>query len=137
MFVCTGNSARSQMAEALLRNLGGEECDVCSAGTNPKGLHPLTIQVMREIGIDVSDQKSKDLGQFAGETFAYVITVCDSARQQCPVFPAAHTLHWELSDPAAATGDSIAQLKAFREARDRIRVLVQRFLNTLRRSAVS
>jgi Protein-tyrosine-phosphatase len=85
LFVCTGNSARSQMAEGILRQLAGDEYDVFSAGTAPKGLHPRTVEVMKEAGIDVSTHTSKDLAQFQGQSFDYVITVCDRARQQCPV----------------------------------------------------
>src|SRR5499427_2053520 len=87
LFLCTGNSARSQMAEGMVRHLAGKEYDVFSAGTNPKGLHPLSIAVMKEIGIDVSQQKSKDVKVFLGQKFDYVITVCDRAKQHCPVFP--------------------------------------------------
>src|SRR5881296_3606523 len=94
LFLCTGNSARSQMAEGLLRNLADSRFDVVSAGTNPKGLHPRTIEVMKEIGIDVSRQTSKDVKQFLSEKFDYVITVCDRAKQHCPVFPGAEPIHW-------------------------------------------
>jgi len=118
LFLCTGNSARSQMAEGILRHLAGDQYDVVSAGTFPKGLHPRTVEVMKEAGIDVSKYMSKDLSQFLGQSFDYVITVCDHARQQCPVFPGASPIHWEIDDPAAA--DPPLQLEVFRRVRDEI-----------------
>src|SRR5688572_21802631 len=102
LFLCTGNSARSQMAEGLLRDLAGEQFEVFSAGTHPKGIHPTTVKVMNEIGIDVSGHTSKDVQQFLGEKFDYVITVCDRAKQQCPIFPGAEAIHWGFDDPADA-----------------------------------
>ena len=104
LFLCTGNSARSQMAEGLLRRLAGEKYDAFSAGTHPKGIHPKTIAVMEEVGIDVSGHASKDVQQFLGRKFDYVITVCDRARQQCPLFPGAQSIHWGLDDPADSAG---------------------------------
>src|SRR6266542_6734438 len=95
LFVCTGNRARSQMAEGLLRHLAGDRFEVNSAGTLPSGMSELTIEAMREIGIDVSGQRSKSVAEFAGQKFDYVITVCDSARQVCPAFPGeGERLHW-------------------------------------------
>jgi arsenate reductase len=126
LFLCTGNSARSQMAEGILRHLAGDKYDVVSAGTTPKGLHPRSVEVMKEAGIDVSKYVSKDLTQFLGQTFDYVITVCDRARQQCPVFPGAAPIHWRFEDPAEA--DLEAQLEAFRRVRDEIRHRIRLFL---------
>ena len=126
LFLCTGNSARSQMAEGLLRNLADSRFDVVSAGTNPKGLHPRTIEVMKEIGIDVSRQTSKDVKQFLQEKFDYVITVCDRARQQCPVFPGAEPIHWGFDDPAEAPAEK--QLEAFRRVRNEIQQRLRLFL---------
>src|SRR3990172_9765195 len=105
LFVCTGNRARSQIAEGLLRHLAGDRFDVFSAGTEPKGLIPLTIEVMRESGIDISGQRSKGVEEFEGQEFDYVITVCDTARQACPAFPdGGKRLHWSVEDPAGAGG---------------------------------
>jgi len=108
------------MAEGLLRNLAGERYDVFSAGTHPKGLHPFSVQVMKEVGIDVSHHTSKDLNSFQGQHFDYVITVCDRAKQNCPIFPGATAIHWGFDDPAEAVGSQDAQLKAFRTVRDEI-----------------
>jgi arsenate reductase len=126
LFLCTGNSARSQMAEGILRHLAGDQYDVVSAGTFPKGLHPHTVEVMKEAGIDVSKYISKDLTQFLGQSFDYVITVCDHARQQCPVFPGASPIHWKIDDPAAA--DLPLQLEVFRRVRDEIQQRIRLFL---------
>jgi len=126
LFLCTGNSARSQMAEGILRHLAGDTYDVASAGTTPKGLHPYSVEVMREAGIDVSTHTSKDLTGFLGEKFDYVITVCDRAKQQCPVFPGAAPIHWGIEDPAEV--DLARQLEAFRRVRDEIRQRIRLFL---------
>jgi arsenate reductase len=126
LFLCTGNSARSQMAEGILRYLAGDEYDVVSAGTTPKGIHPRTVEVMKEAGIDVSTHTSKDLAQFLGQTFDNVITVCDRARQQCPVFPGSTPFHWGFDDPAE--DDSPRQLETFRRVRDEIRQRIRLFL---------
>lgn len=115
LFVCTGNSARSVMAEALLRHRGGPEFDVHSAGTEPKGVNPLTLRVLAEAGIDGSFARSKSVDEFAGQSFDYVVTVCDQARQSCPVFPGAVApLHWGYEDPAAAEGTEEERLVVFR-----------------------
>ena len=103
LFVCTGNSARSQMAEGLLRHEAGDRFEVFSAGTHPTQVRPEAIVVMREIGIDISPHRSKSVDEFAGQAFDYVITVCDNANETCPVFPGrARRLHWPFEDPAAA-----------------------------------
>jgi len=126
LFLCSGNSARSQMAEGLLRNLAGNKFDVVSAGTKPKGLHPRSVEVMKEIGIDVSRQASKDLKQFLNQKFDYVITVCDRAKQQCPIFPGAEPIHWGFADPAEAPLDK--ELQTFRRVRDEILQRLRLFL---------
>lgn len=126
LFLCTGNSARSQMAEGLMRHLAGGEYDVFSAGTYPKGLHPKSVEVMSELGIDVSAHASKDVAVFLGQKFDYVITVCDRAKQQCPVFPGAAPIHWGFDDPAEAPPDK--QTIAFRNVRDEINQRIRLFL---------
>ena len=122
LFLCTGNSARSQMAEALLRHLGRDQFEVHSAGLEPKGIHPLTIRALEEIGLDVSQQTSKALSTYLGKThFAYLITVCSSAEEKCPIFPGMGTrLHWPFDDPAAAGGSEEERLAVFRRVRDEI-----------------
>lgn len=115
LFVCTGNSARSVMAEALLRHQGGGAFDVHSAGTEPKGVNPLTLRVLAEAGIDGSFARSKSVDEFVGQSFDYVVTVCDQARQSCPVFPGAVApLHWGYEDPAASEGTDEERLAVFR-----------------------
>jgi arsenate reductase len=129
LFVCTGNRARSQMAEGLLRDLAWDRFQACSAGTEPKGLARLTVEVMREIGIDVSGQRSKSVAEFAGQRFDYVITVCDSARQRCPAFPGGgERIHWGVEDPADGEGRGEPSLQAFRAARDDLRTRIEGFL---------
>jgi thioredoxin type arsenate reductase len=128
LFLCTGNSARSQMAEGLLRSIGGDKYEVFSAGTHPKGVHPMTIAAMQELGIDIGRQTSKDLDRFLGQDFDYVITVCDRARQACPVFPGATPIHWGFDDPAEATGSAESQLRTFRQVRDEIRTRLRLFV---------
>jgi arsenate reductase len=129
LFVCTGNRARSQMAEAILRELAGDRFDTFSAGTVPRGLAPLTVEVMREKGIDVSGQRSKSVDEFLGQEFQYVITVCDSARQVCPTFPGGgERLHWDVADPADAEGRDGAAIDAFRFARDDLQRRIEQFV---------
>ncbi len=114
LFVCTGNSARSQMAEALLRRFGGSDFEVQSAGTAPKGVNPFTVEVLAKHGIDWSAATSKSVDLFLDESFDYVITVCDRARQSCPVFPGQHnSLHWGLDDPAEVDGTDDEKRAAF------------------------
>lgn len=121
LFLCTGNSARSQMAEGYLRHAAGGHVEAMSAGIDPKGLNPLAVEAMREIGIDISDQKSKDASVFLGQHIPYVVTVCDNARERCPVFPGAYKfLHWSFEDPAAAQGTHDQKLAVFRRVRDEI-----------------
>jgi len=129
LFVCTGNRARSQMAEGLLRHLAGDRFEVHSAGTEPKSVLPLTVEVMREIGIDISGQRSKSVDEFAGQQFDYVITVCDTARQACPTFPGkGHRLHWSVEDPADTEARGVPQPEAFRAARDELRRRIEGFV---------
>ena len=129
LFLCTHNSARSQMAEALLRRLAGERFEAQSAGTRPSGLHPLALAVMREIGVDVSGQQSKDVGEYTQVAFDYVITVCDQAREECPILPAAgQQIHWSIPDPAEADGDEATRLAAFRRARDDLEARIREFI---------
>jgi arsenate reductase len=121
LFLCTHNSARSQMAEGLLRHLAGHRFEVYSAGTEATFVRPHAIEVMNEIGIDISGQKSKTLADYLGQPFDYVITVCDSANEACPVFPGAkRRLHWSFDDPAAAVGREEERLRVFRSVRDNI-----------------
>jgi arsenate reductase len=129
LVLCTGNSARSQMAEGLLRHEGGGRFEVFSAGTRPGALRAEAIAVMGEIGIDISGHRSKSVDEFAAQAFDFVITVCDNARDACPVFPgAAMRLHWPFDDPAAVPGPESVRLAAFRAARDLIRTRVLQFL---------
>lgn len=122
LILCTGNSARSQMAEGLLRHDGGDKFEVESAGVEPSHVRPQAIEAMREIGIDISGHRSKSVDEFLGQEFDYVITVCDRAKDNCPVFPgAAERIHWSFEDPAAATGDDDKRLAVFRRVRDEIR----------------
>jgi arsenate reductase (thioredoxin) len=122
LILCTGNSARSQMAEGLLRHDAGDRFDVESAGTQPSRVRPEAIAVMREIGIDISSHRSKSVDEFAGQQFDYVLTVCDNARESCPSIPGhANRLHHSFDDPAAVEGDEEQRLAAFRRVRDEIR----------------
>jgi arsenate reductase len=126
--LCTGNSARSQMAEGLLRHDAGDRFDVESAGTHPSRVRPEAIAVMREIGIDISGHRSKSVDEFAGQQFDYVLTVCDNARESCPIYPGhANRLHHRFDDPAAVEGDEEQRLAAFRRVRDEIRDYLRGF----------
>ena len=121
LILCTGNSARSQMAEGLLRELGGGRFEVESAGTRPGGVRPEAVEAMREVGVDISSHRSKSVEEFAGQEFDYVITVCDNARESCPVFPGkTERIHWSFDDPAASEGTWDERLVAFRRVRDEI-----------------
>jgi len=129
LFVCTHNSARSQMAEGFLRHLSGGAFDVYSAGTEPGELHPLAVEAMAEEGIDISGQRAKSVDDFVRQAFDYVITLCDEANETCPFFPNARTrLHWSFPDPSTATGSHEERLAVFREVRDGIRVRVEQFV---------
>jgi arsenate reductase len=129
LFLCTANSARSQMAEGLMRSLGSGEWDVQSGGTFPSFIHPLAIQVMKEIRIDISQQTSKSMNKFANEKFDYVITLCDEAAISCPAFPGeGKRLHWPLEDPAAAVGSMEERLAVFRRIRGEIKNRIEELL---------
>jgi arsenate reductase (thioredoxin) len=129
LILCTGNSARSQMAEGLLRHDAGDRFEAFSAGTHPSQVRPEAIQVMKEIGIDISGHRSKSVDEFAGRAFDYVLTVCDNASQNCPVFPGPGIrLHRSFEDPAAVHGDEEQRLAAFRKVRDEIRVYLPTML---------
>src|SRR5437763_386385 len=122
LILCTGNSARSQMAEGFLRHDEGDGFEVASAGVNPTEVRPEAIEVMSEVGIDISGQRSKSVEDFTGQEFDYLITVCDNANERCPVFPGQTTrIHWSFEDPAAVAGDEATRLAVFRKVRDQIR----------------
>jgi arsenate reductase len=121
LFLCTGNSARSQMAEGYLRHVAGDEFEPLSAGIEPKGLNPLAVEVMEEIGIDISRQKSKNVVSFLGQAIPYIVTVCADAKERCPIFPRTYKfLHWSFDDPADAKGSQDEKLAVFRRVRDEI-----------------
>jgi arsenate reductase len=132
LFICTGNTARSQMAEGFLRTLAGERFDAYSAGLEPGELHPLTVQVLRERGIDVSGQRAKSLDEYLGKlSFAFVITVCDRAARKCPIFPGTgERLHWSFEDPAEIAGSHEQTLAKFREVRDLIEARIREWIAT-------
>ena len=128
LILCTGNSARSQMAEGLLRHDAGERFEVFSAGVKPSGVRPEAVAVMRELGIDLSGLRSKHASEFAGEAFDYVLTVCDNARENCPIFPGGTvSIHHNFVDPAAVSGSEEGRLAVFREVRDEIRKYLRGF----------
>jgi arsenate reductase (thioredoxin) len=129
LIICSGNSARSQIAEALVRHEAGDLYEVYSAGTSPFEVRAEAVLVMRELRIDISKQRSKPLEEFAGQKFDFVITVCDRARENCPDFPGSPVkLHWPFDDPAKVTEPGELRLMAFRELRDRIHSRVMFFL---------
>jgi arsenate reductase len=128
LILCTGNSARSQMAEGLLRHEAGDRFEVFSAGTKPSHVRPEAIAVMKEIGIDISGHRSKSLDEFAQDRFDYVLTVCDHAKESCPIFPGnAITIHRTFYDPAALDAGDAERLAAFRRVRDELRSYLRRF----------
>ena len=133
LILCTGNSARSQIAEGLFRALGGDRVEVFSAGTHPAGfVHPQAVQTMRERGIDISGQVSKSMDLYLEEEFDYVITVCDEANQVCPVFPGPHKrLHWSTPDPSFITGDEETRKTAFRTTVARLEQKVKDLLSEI------
>jgi thioredoxin type arsenate reductase len=129
LFLCTHNSARSQMAEAILREIGGARVETASAGTEVTRVHPLAVREMKERGIDISEQRSKHMDEFLGESFDYVVTVCDNAREACPIFPGApERIHWSIPDPSAVTGDEAKQRSAFKRAADELTTRLRYFL---------
>ncbi len=128
LVLCTGNSARSQMGEGLFRTEGGAGFQVFSAGTKASSVRPEAIAVMKEIGIDISGHRSKSVDEFSAQSMDYVVTVCDSARDNCPVFPAGSArIHWSIEDPAAVQGSEQERLAAFRRIRDQIHERVKAF----------
>ena len=136
IFVCTHNSARSQMAEGMLRSWAGDRFEVLSAGTEATRVRPEAIAAMAEIGIDISDHTSTTLEPFLGASFDWLITVCDQANESCPTIPGVERrLHWSIDDPSAASGDEPTRLAAFREARDRLRERVEAFVRAADRRA--
>jgi len=129
LILCTGNSARSQMAEGLLRHLADDRFEVISAGVSPTRVRPEAITAMSEIGIDISQHYSKSVDEFSGQQFDYVITVCDNANEQCPVFPGnTKRIHWSFDDPAKVDGDEETRLAVFRRVRDEILQVLRRFV---------
>jgi arsenate reductase (thioredoxin) len=132
LFLCTGNACRSQIAEAWLRELGGDSFEVFSAGLEPHGVNPYTITVMEELGIDMSSHRSKHLDEFINKpqlNFDYLITVCSNAEERCPFFPGRGTrLHWPFEDPAAFIGPELETLAAFRNVRDQIKAKIEAWL---------
>jgi len=131
LILCTGNSARSQMAEGLLRHLAGDRFEVFSAGVEASFVRPQAIAVMNELGIDISHHRSKSLDEFLDKQLDYVITVCDYANQRCPVFPGSVTrIHWSIDDPVVGGGAEM-QLEAFRRARDELQRRLQSFVDDL------
>lgn len=129
LFLCTHNSARSQMAEGLLRHLAGDRFEAHSGGTEATRVRPLAVRAMDEVGVDISGQESKTLDRYLEEPFDYVITVCDDANEACPFFPGAkNRLHWSLEDPSRAEGSEQERLEVFRSVRDRIRERIEQEL---------
>jgi arsenate reductase len=132
LILCTGNSARSQMAEGLLRHDAGDRFEVASAGTKASFVRPEAIAVMREVGIDITWHRSKNVDEFEGQQFDYVITVCENARETCPVFfSAAKKLHHDFEDPAAVTASDEQRLAVFRRVRDELRGYLREFHNAV------
>lgn len=126
LFLCTHNSARSQIAEALLRHIGGERFEVVSAGTEATRVHPLAIRAMAESGIDISNARSKLLDEFLDRRFDYVVTVCDAANESCPIFPGSpNRIHWSFPDPSAVEGSEEERLQAFRKVRDELTMRIR------------
>ena len=129
LFLCTHNSARSQMAEGLLRHLAGDRFEAHSAGTEATHVRQLAIRAMDEVGVDITGQESKTLDRYLEEPFDYVITVCDDASEACPFFPGAENrLHWSFEDPSRAEGSEEERLEVFRSVRDRIREHIEQEL---------
>ncbi len=134
LFVCTHNSARSQMAEAFLRHFYAEHYEALSAGTEPRGVHPFTSRVMTEAGIDISSQRSKSVDEFLNREIDLVVTVCDSAKESCLYFPyGKKRLHRSFADPAATSGSEEESLRIFRQVRDEIRDWVKTFFDPSRK----
>jgi arsenate reductase len=132
LFVCTHNASRSQMAEGFLRVLASDLCEAASAGTDPTQVHPLAVRAMAEIGVDLASRISKHVDTCVDQPWDYVVTVCDKAKEHCPVFPTAtHRLHWSFDDPSKATGTEDERLRTFRRIRDEIRGRIRDWLHDL------
>ncbi|MBN2046844.1 MAG: arsenate reductase ArsC [Anaerolineaceae bacterium] len=132
LILCTANSARSQMGEGLLRHLAGDRVDVYSAGSEPSVVNPFAIRAMLDLGIDISSHRSKSLNEFLDQQFDYVITVCDNAAKNCPMFPGkAVRIHWGLTDPAAVEGSEEEKLNSFRKVRDELKKYLVEWLLTV------
>lgn len=130
LFLCTGNSCRSQIAEGIANHFGKNKIEAYSAGLNPSSVNPYAIKVMEEIGIDITKQRSKGIEEFYGKNFDYIITLCERARQNCPFFPGkAERLHWDIKDPATATGTHDEIMQEFRRCRDIIKQKVIEFIS--------
>jgi arsenate reductase len=137
LFLCTGNSARSIIGEALLRDLGGSDFEVCSAGTDPKGINPMTLRVLEQAGLPTDQLASKNIDVFIKEHFDYVITVCDRAAEQCPVFPCdPQRIHWNFPDPAAIEGPEVVRLSAFQETLRGMRKRLEPFIQVATRAGI-
>jgi arsenate reductase len=133
LFLCTHNSARSQMAEGLLRHLGGDRFEVESAGSQPRGVHPLAIQVMAGRGVDLHGQRSKHVDDLSERSFDYVVTVCDDANETCPVFPGApRRIHWSIADPSRVEGEETERVAAFARAADELTARILDWIATVR-----
>ena len=136
LFLCTSNSARSVIAEALLKEMGESDFEVYSAGTHPKGLNPFTLKVLEQDHIDITGFRSQDMAEFVGQHFDYVITVCDQAAEECPVFPGdPQRIHWSFPDPAAIEGSDVVKLAAFQETLRGMRRRLALFIDVARRAA--
>jgi arsenate reductase len=136
LFLCTGNSARSIIGATLLQQLGGDAFEVFSAGTHPKGVNPYTVRVLDPLGIDMSEERSKNVSEFAEQSFDYVITVCNSAAEECPVFPGApQRIHWSFVDPAAVEGTDDEKLRAFQRTAREMKTRLGTFVSVALRSA--
>jgi arsenate reductase (thioredoxin) len=136
LFLCTGNSARSIIGAALLRQMGGDAFEVHSAGTHPKGINPYTVRVLSGAGIDMSGERSKSVSEYEGQSFDYVITVCDAAAEECPVFPGApERIHWSFVDPAAAEGPDDEKLAAFQRTMREMQARLATFILVAKRRA--
>ncbi len=128
LFLCTGNSCRSQMAEGFLKHIAADKFEIFSAGVKPTMINPIVIKVMAEVGVDISKQRSKSVMEFINQKFDYVITVCNKAKQTCPVFPGKYEkIHWDIEDPAEAQGNEKEKLRVFRKIRDKIQKNILQF----------
>ncbi len=136
LFLCTGNSARSIIGAAVLQQMAGDAFDVFSAGTHPKGVNPYTVRVLEPLGIDMAGQRSKSVTEYEDQTFDYVITVCDAAAEECPVFPGApERIHWSFVDPAAVDGSDQDKLRAFQVTVREMKTRLNSFVVVAKRSA--